>query len=165
MDQAILTTMLALITAVIVAFWNSLLSRKTELNKELRLAVAEFSKNLAIGNHAMSWLTWKAKNTPDLLTTDDIQRYEEVINSMFTSLVAARIIVAALNKKIHENMSTLVQRMYAMDENIARAGALFRRSPEDGREKLASYFSEVSALEQELLDTVTELIGTERARQ
>jgi hypothetical protein len=163
MDQTVMATLLAFLTALILAFWNSRLTRKAELNKELRLAVAEFTKNMAIGNHAMSWLTWKAKYTPNVLTSDDITDYEKIINSMFNNLVGSRIIVAALNMRIHEHMALLVQEMYVLDENIARAGVLFQRSPEDGREKLASFYDDVAKFEKELLDTVAELIGAEQA--
>lgn len=164
MNQTVIAALLAFVAALGLAFWNSWLTRKTELNKELRLAVAEFTKNLALGNHAMSWLTWKAKNTPDLLTEGDIANYEETINSMFNNLVASRIIVAALNKRIHAHMASLVQQMYALDEKIATAGALFRHSPKESKENLAGYYTAVAEFEIELLDTVTELIGAEQAR-
>ena len=87
MNETIIAAILAFLTGLGVALWNSWLTRKAEINKELRLAVAEFTKNLAIGNHAMSWLTWKAKNTPNMLNQEDISNYEKVVNAMFNDLV------------------------------------------------------------------------------
>lgn len=165
MDSSIDAALFAFLTALGLALWNSWLSRKAELNKELRIAVAEFTKSLAAGNHAMSWLTWKARNTPALLDGDDIAGYEKVTNTIFSELVASRIIVAALNKRIHQHMTMLVQEMYVLDENIARAGAMFQSTPDGAREKLASYYDEVTEFERRLLDSVAELIGSEQARQ
>jgi len=165
MNEVIIAGLIAFLTAVIAALWNSRLARKAELDKELRVALAALTKALSASVHAMAWLTWNARYNPKVLTAADISKYNETINSLFTDLVGFRVIVAALSENLHDDMTPLVERLYVLDRKVAIATTLFRDSPEASTKALASYLDEVNKFDNEILKRVTELIRLERTKK
>ena len=165
MDSTIIAALLAFLTAVLLALWNSSLARKAEVDKELRSAVAELTKHMASGVQAMSWLTWNAKNNSDGITDEDISQYNETISMVYNELVGFRVVVAALSKRIHQNMTPLVRKLYTLDSQISKAAILFKSSPEDGIKALASFNDDISKFDHELLEAVTGLILSEKTKK
>jgi hypothetical protein len=158
MNDAVIAGGFAFLTAVIAALWNSRLARRAEVEKELRTAVAEVAKYTAASAHAMSWLTFNALYNPKRLTAEEITEYHETINHLFNELVEFRVIVAALDKRIHNGITPVVNRLCKLDEDIAKATILFRDAPEEGIKVLASYNQPVKKFEGELLEQITVLL-------
>lgn len=133
-------------------------ARKDEHDKNIRLAVAELTKKLAAGTQEISWLTWKAKHTPDALTATDIANYNNKMAVLFPDIVSARVIVDAIDKSIHARLTPLINKLYSLDENIALAAKDFDSSRKGSVSALAGYYELWLSLDKEILTTVTEIM-------
>jgi hypothetical protein len=133
-------------------------ARKDEHDKNIRLAVAELTKKLAAGTQEISWLTWKAKYTPDALTVTDIANYNNKMAVLFPDIVGARVIVDAIDKSIHARLTPLINKLYSLDENIALAAKDFGSSRERCTKALAGYYEQWLSLDKEILTRVTEIM-------
>lgn len=140
-------------------------AREDEVVKDLRLAIAELTKKLAIGAHTMGWLTWKAKYDSANLTEEDIVDYNKKMQALFIEIVGARILVAALDKDIHTQMKPIIERLYILDGEIASKSALFKSSPQESIMALAKCNDIQAQLVTDLLERATELIGLEQVRE
>ena len=137
-------------------------SRKDEQEKTLRLAIAELTKKLAIGTHTIAWLTWKAKYTPKQLMKDDLANYNREMRTLFPDIVASRAVVVALDKTAHNKMSPLIIKLYSLDGQVAQAAILFEIARQDCIAALAHYYEVDLELDEELLSTVSEVIGLDK---
>lgn len=138
-------------------------SRKDEHEKALRLAVAELTRKLAAGTHAIAWLTWKAKNAPTELTEQDLSVYNKEMKTLFPDIVGSRVVVVALDKEVHTKMTPLILKLYSLDEQVARAAMLFEDARSDCITALAHYYDVDLDLDKELLTKVTEIMGLDEA--
>jgi hypothetical protein len=139
-------------------------AREDEVVKDLRLAIAELTKILAIGAHTMGWLTWNAKYDSANLTEEDMVDYNKRMQVLLPEIVGARILVAALDKDIHAQMGPIIERLYELDEELASRSALFKSSPQEGIKALAECKDIQAQLVTDLLERATELIGLEQVR-
>src|ERR1051326_1558955 len=133
-------------------------SRNDEREKQLRIAVAELTRKLAVGTHQIAWLTWKARNAPAELTEEDISIYNGEMKALLPDIVASRVVVDALDKSIHAKVTPLVEILYALDAQVALAGILFKSSKEDCAEALASYYETCLDIDKRILQEVTEMM-------
>ncbi len=139
-------------------------TKEDEYEKEVRLAVAELTKKLAAGTQAISWFTSKAQIEPANLSEHDLLAYDKTIQTLYLDIVSARIVVAALNKEIHAQMTPLAGKLYSLDIRIANAEALFRSSQkQEAINELAICADIASQFEDELIERVTEIIGLDKA--
>lgn len=138
-------------------------TKEDEYEKEVRLAVAKLTKKLAAGTQAISWFTSKAQIEPAKLTENDLLAYDNTIQALYLDIVSSRIVVAALNKEIHAKMTPLVDELYSLDIRVAKAAALFRNSQQqEGIKELANCSDITSQFEDELIERVTEIIGSDK---
>src|SRR5262245_38210832 len=77
-------------------------ANRDTIEKDARLALADLTKKLAAGVHAMCWLSWKAKFEPDKLSERDLSAYDTSMQSLFPDIVGSRVILAALSKETHD---------------------------------------------------------------
>jgi hypothetical protein len=170
---AILGAAIAAIVALSVALYNSwrqskledekwLRAREDQTDKEFRLAVADLTKKIVQGTHRIIWLAWKAKNEPTNLTEDDFITYDKEMAEIFPDIVGSRIIVAALNRKVHIEITPFVRRLYALDEEVAKARILFKETPEKGTATLADCYDKTINFDSDLLMRVTDIVGLNR---
>ncbi len=170
---AILGATIAAIVALFVALLNSwrqsklehekwLRAREDETDKEFRLAIADLTKKIVQGTHQIIWLAWKAKNEPTNLKEEDFVMYDKQMAEIFPEIVGARIMVAALNQNVHSDITPFVRRLYALDEEVAKARILFRETPEKGSETLAACYDKTIEFDGELLMRVTDVVGLSR---
>lgn len=101
-------------------------SRKDELLKQVRLAAADLAKRVAAGAQAMTWLLWIAKYEPANLTEKDIATYDREMKSLYSDLVGAEVVLAALDKHLFSKMKPLVNDLYKLDQGIAEHTRQFR---------------------------------------
>ena len=112
-------------------------SRKDELLKQVRLAAADLAKRVAAGAQAMTWLLWIAKYEPGNLTEKEISAYDREMKSLYSELVGAEVVLAALDKGLFAKMKPLVNDLYKLDQSIAEHTRQFRatkESPDKNRE-------------------------------
>jgi len=105
-------------------------SRKDELLKQVRLAVADLAKRVAAGAQAMTWLLWISKYEPANLTEKDISAYDREMKSLYSDLVGAEVVLAALDKNLFAKMKPLVNDLYKLDQGIAEHTRQFRATKE-----------------------------------
>jgi hypothetical protein len=132
-------------------------ARYDTIEKDARLALADLTKKLAAGVHAICWLTWKAKYEPEKLSEADLSAYDTSMQTLFPDIVGSRVILAALSKETHDLVSPLVLQLYAFDVRVAEGAALFRRSPADGIKVLATCHDDCLQFDRVLLDEVTRI--------
>lgn len=133
-------------------------SRKDEHQKNLRLAVAELTRKLAVGTHEVAWVTWKAKHAPTELTEEDLSAYNKGMKTLFPDIVGSRVVVDALDKATHTRMTPLVLKLYGLDEQVALAAMLFKDTKKDGIAALADCYDTCLEIDEEILTKVTEIM-------
>jgi hypothetical protein len=154
---AILAAAIAALVALSVALYNSrrqsnleyekwLRTREDQIDKDFRLAVADLTRKIVQGTHQIFWLAWKAKHEPTYLTEEDFIMYDKRMAELFPDMVGSRIIVAALNQKVHTDMTPFISRLYDLDEEIAKIRILFREPPEKGTATLADCYDKATKL-------------------
>jgi hypothetical protein len=111
-------------------------ARKDEERKNLRLALAEFTRELAVATQRIEWLVWKAENNPTSLEQPDLDAYEIDMKVILPRLFTAQVVVAAHNQDVHDRLLELAQVVYKIDDDIAKANVVFRKSPADGIQEL-----------------------------
>lgn len=115
-------------------------TQEDERKKETRLAAADLSKKIAIAAHSMTWVLWIAKHDPKHLTRDIIDEHDQKMNVLYSDLVAAQVVVAALDQSLYEKTLPLVNLTYEYDglislfardlnnaENVRELGDLWSR--------------------------------------
>jgi len=132
-------------------------SRLDTVERDARLALAELTKKLAVGVHAIAWLTWKAKYEPDKLSENDLSAYDTTMQSLFPDIVGSRIALAALTKETHNLISPLIEQLYDFDVRIAKAAALYRESASAGVRALVEYHDKCLQFDRLLLDEVIKI--------
>ncbi len=132
-------------------------AQSDEWDKETRLALAELTRGLAAGVHAIAWCTWKAKYEPDEMKNVDFAKYDKEIKGLFPTIVGARVVLAGLDSKTHEKMAPLIKKLYKLDKELAQASVLFRKSRQEGINRLVTCYSNSNKFDKEILQTVTEI--------
>jgi cell division protein FtsL len=117
------------------------LLRQDEAAKSVRLAVAEVARLLASAAQAVSWLTWNGTHAPDLVTESDFDTYNKAMKTLFPQIVGAHLLLVALDKRTDETINPLVQQLYLLDEEVAKASVLFAKSPTASTAALAACYS------------------------
>lgn len=136
-------------------------SRQDSIERDARLAFADLTKKIAAVIHAMAWLTWKAVNEPRRFSKNDLITYDSAIKVLFPDIVGSRVTLAALSGAIHDQISPLIQELYALDVKIAEAGVLYRDSVSEGIKMLVKCHSESSTFDGLFLKEVIRIgIGT-----
>ena len=136
-------------------------SKRDEWDRETRLAVAELTRNLAAGVHAIAWCTWTAKYEPDEMRNEHFGKYDKEIKGLFPAIVGARVVLAILNRELHEKMTPLIKKLYTLDKELAQASVLFRKVRSEGIEKLAICYGNSNEFDKEILQTVSNIISLE----
>jgi gas vesicle protein len=96
-------------------------TRKDDVDKETRLAVAELTRNMAAATQVMLWFTAKATTTPDKVTQKDVSDYDKEIQERLPDILGSLCVVSALDPKISARMSPLMGDIYSVDAQIAQA--------------------------------------------
>jgi len=134
-------------------------SRKDERQKETRLAAAELTRGLAAGIHAVAWCSWKARYEPDDLKEKDFAAYDREIKGLFPTIVGARIVLAALNENMHQQMTPFVKELYSLDRELAEASVLFRRSRDEGLKAVEACYQHAHVYDKMLLEQVSRIVN------
>ncbi len=133
--------------------------REDEERKEIRLAIVELTKNLAIGLQAMEWLTWKAQETPDSLTEEDILIFDKEMKAQLPEIVSSHVLVAALSKSKYDRLTPLVNEVYKLDVQVAQASLLWKKSPQESIQPLADLHTSCLKFHRKLEQEVTGIIS------
>lgn len=155
--------------AIVLALFNSWrqsaleykkwrLARQDAQSGQLRNAVAELVKKIAIGNQAISWLTWTATYESASFTENNLAAYDKRMNDLFPEIVSSRVILAALSGELHRRLSPLVTALYHLDVKVAEAGKLFKASDPQGLTMFAEIYAATLTFDEKLLIESTGLL-------
>lgn len=87
-----------------------------------RLALADFSRELATGVQRATWLLWTAENNSSAFSKKDLLTYDEEMRAILPRFLTARVVVAGHDMATYERLSELTNRFYKLDADIAAAG-------------------------------------------
>ena len=83
-------------------------TREDEVRKDIRGAVADLMKKLAVGIHAMMWVTWKALQHDCSITVDEVTQYEKEYHQLIGDIVSAQMVLASVNSETYERITPIV---------------------------------------------------------
>jgi hypothetical protein len=178
MDQNTITLIAALVAAVTstanVGFtylsssilerekWEN--AREDEKRKNLRSAIEAFAQELAAGVWHANWLLWVAAHTPSDFSNKNLEDYNKEIAKVLPKLLTTRVLVAAHDVKIYEQLSQIANRFYRLDVNIANTGHIYRTSNNDGLEQMSKLYSGALAFHEYLGHELAQILSSEKAR-
>jgi hypothetical protein len=120
---------------------------RLEYAKETRLAVAEVTKSVGIAVHAIAWFTWKARFRGTLLLPSDVIEYDRAMNETFPALTGSLAVLAALKHSSYARAKKIIDRVYDLDERVAKSATLILKNEEGGPEALGALHQEARDLE------------------
>ncbi len=138
-------------------------AKKDEWEKETRLALAELTRSLAAGVHAIAWTTWPAKYEPEEMQMGHFAKYEIESKSVFPVLVGARVVLATLDRDLHDKMTPLIKKLYRLDAELTQASVVFGKARAQGLKLLAACYEESNEFDKEILETVSNIVNLRRA--
>jgi hypothetical protein len=125
-------------------------TRDDEHTKELRDSLQNFATKLASGVHAMSWLTWLAKEKPSRLNEERINQYNNDIHGLLADITGLKAKIISLDKTANEQVAQLAKEVYALDAKVAKAGLQFDVDRETCISELAALYDKVSNMEDKI---------------
>ena len=136
--------------------------RATTITTELRSAVADVTRALAAGIHAMEWLTWSAEKKSDLLTEEKLaqkaEEYNLTMNKLFPEIVGSLVVVASIENEVYKKLSPLSEKLEKLDVAISKE-FLSTDEPLPKRvDKLAEYHVQANDLAKALPKEVREIL-------
>jgi hypothetical protein len=139
-------------------------AREDDAKKNLRLALADFSRELSTGVQRATWLLWIAENNPSAFSEKDLSTYDEEMRAILPRFLTARVVVAAHDMATYERLSELSNRLYKLDADIAVAGRTFRTSRAQGLKELQRLSREVQQLRPSLPGDLAKLMSGSSAK-
>ena len=118
-------------------------ARQDEATKNLRVALADYSRELATGAQKATWLLWIAENASSEFSEKNLTTYDDEMRVILPRFFTARVLVAAYDMATYEKMEHLSKRLYKLDNDIAIAGRTFRNSRAQGLEELGRLYRDV----------------------
>jgi hypothetical protein len=138
-------------------------AKEDEWEKNTRLALAELTKSLAAGVHAIAWCTWAAKFEPEEMQVEHFAIYDKEIRGLFPVIVGARVVLATLDPELHKKMTPLIKKLYKLDAELTHASVLFSKDREQGLKSLEMCYDESNQFDKEILETVSNIVNLEAA--
>jgi len=134
-------------------------AKQDEWEKETRLALAELTRSLAAGVHAIAWCTWAAKYEPQEMQRGHFAKYDREIKGLFPVVVGARVVLATLDRDLHDKMTPLIKKLYKLDKELTHASVLFETEREQGLEQLVICYGNSNEFDKEILETVSNIVN------
>ena len=136
--------------------------RQDRADEALRLALADVARQIAVAAQAISWLTWKAAHEPSQLTAADVAAYNEDIKAVMPNIVAAHLLVVALDRSTDGIIKPIVRDLYRLDQTVALAAAKIAISPQECLAQLRELFQQSDSFLVELHDQFSSMLWRAR---
>jgi hypothetical protein len=134
-------------------------ARQDDADKNLRLAVADLTRKLAIGSHRMGWVTWKAVYARDSFSAEDIATYDKDMREVLPDVIAAHLLIAAMDRKTYDKIGPLAEKLYMIDGAIGQAGHDFINSKRQINSKWMELYNLCLKYQDQLKKEMTEIIS------
>lgn len=130
------------------------LSSSLENARNVRAAIGEVARRLAAAAHSILWLAWIARDTPKDLRLEHFQTYDKEMHELLSQIVGARVVLAAIDARIHEKIAPFADELYELDVAVSRAKSLFQTDPAEGVAALAAVHQATMEFDDNLIDAV-----------
>jgi hypothetical protein len=94
-------------------------ARADQYRLETRLAAADLAKKIAAAAQSMTWVTWIARHDAEHFSHVLVKEHDERMVGLYGELVAAQVLLAALEPPLFHRMRPLVKTVYDLDARIA----------------------------------------------
>jgi hypothetical protein len=84
-------------------------------------------------------------------------KYDAEIHLLLSDIVGARVVLAALSPRVHEQLSHLIDRLYGLDVGMGEAKSLFAQDKARALVALAEIHKASRSLDDQLLEAVKKL--------
>ncbi len=135
--------------------------RRSEDEKQKRLAVADLARALSRAIQAMSWFTWQAQHRPERVTPAQVDQYDAEMKVLLPDVMSAVSIVAALTERTFRAFDPLVTKAFELDGAIGVATSDVRGDPQRTAANIAPLLTSVNALFDEFRETLALVMGQE----
>jgi hypothetical protein len=108
---------------------------------------------VAIGSalHSACWITWVAMEGPERISQERIDAYDLEMHEVLAKIMGFQASLTALNSKLSDGVSPLLNELFALDAHLGRAGLLFAKDPARSTTALAALYSQSTDLERRLM--------------
>jgi hypothetical protein len=133
--------------------------RRTDAEKEKRLAVADLARILSAVLQTMSWFTWEADNRPFRVTPAWVDRYDAEMKTLLPDLMASISVVAALSERTYRAFDPLVSEAFDLDAQIGKAASSLRDELDLTREEVGELKDPAFSLFRRFRETLATEMG------
>lgn len=126
------------------------ITKRNTLDKELRSQVAEVAREMLSAQHSMEWVCWHAVHASGLIDGIIADEYHKEIHVTFPKLLGDLAVVASLNSSTYEKLTSLANKLYAIDGKIAEALVHYKKSPQESTKVLKECYPETLSLYKDL---------------
>ena len=110
-----------------------------ERDREVRLAVGEFSTEMSRVLQTLSWFTWQAVHRRAVVNPAWVDAYDAEMRTQQPPVMAALSKLAALSPAAYARFEPLVSEMFEVDSQVASAGSVIDTEPNVARAQIAEY--------------------------
>lgn len=132
--------------------------QENEAQRNLTVAFADYSRELATGIHEAVWLLWIAQNSPSLFSEKDFGAYNRRIKEVLPRLMASNVLLAAHDYSIYKQSRSITQDFYTLDANIALSAAEFKKSRKSGLKHFQKLYWEAQSLNASIPKKLSDII-------
>jgi hypothetical protein len=110
-----------------------------ERDREIRLAVSEFSAEMSRVLQTLSWFTWQAAHRAAVVSSGWVDAFDAEMKTQQPLVMAALSRLAALSPAAYARFEPLVSEMFEVDAQVARAGSGIDTGRDVARAQIAEY--------------------------
>jgi hypothetical protein len=134
-------------------------AREDETKRQLRVALADFAREMATGAQSVVWLLWIAENNPRDFGDKHVADYLEEMRATLPRHFGALMLVAAYDRAAYEKLRASSDALNQFHIRIAGAIKTYRGSRESGLKDLQAIARDVTkwrrALSEELVQAIS----------
>jgi hypothetical protein len=110
-----------------------------ERDREVRIAVGEFSTEMSRVLQTLSWFAWQAAHRATVVSPTWIDAYDADMKTQQPLVMAALSKLAALSPAAYARFEPLVSEMFEVDSQVAGAGSVIDTEPDVARAQIAEF--------------------------
>lgn len=119
-----------------------------------RAALAEVARLLASASHSICWITWAARFAPRTVSDEAFANYDREMHDHFSRIVAARVVLAALDNEAHERVDALARKVFELDEAVSVERCRFGTDAEEALRNLGDIHPQITSFDDKLLTEI-----------
>jgi hypothetical protein len=97
-------------------------TREDEADRNLRLAIADFARELSTAALRVSWIAWTAENEKDRsVISKELVAYNADMRLLLPKVVAAQTVLASQDKATYDRVANLPTQLRQVDTLVANA--------------------------------------------